>query len=862
VKRPGFLPLRVAPVRLAERLPAILPIALPLVVAVAMALIFRHPAMLMFGLMGPLIALSGSWNKKREQARQKQQQQEQERDLEHQRQVDTAHKTQAWRAEQVHAHPAVTDWLRNPLWRAEANSPEVTVRLGVGVATPPPTSGVNQPVSGVPLTIPLHTSLAVVGSGIDAVAAWRAVACQALAILSAPGRTASSGVTVSGVWTRNADVPPHLDIPHPAGEHLNRWCFVDSATQVPPQATWVLVVASNKVARLFHRGVVTHDELQPDVLTFAESRWVRARLVEADGTSVAPVPDIQASDRGALWAELATDQPAIDLVAQGPHTLVWGKTGSGKSVLLQRLVASLCARYSPDQFALVGIDFKGGATLAPLMAHPHAAGLLTDLSPSSTTRVTASLRAEILRREQLFADYRVASWPDLPADASCPRVLVVVDEAGVVALEAPELMAVLSDIASRGRSLGLHLVVSTQRPQHVPRNIIANCALRLCLGVTDADEASQYAPDIPRHLLHTLRHSPPGTVVIPDSTGSYTLAAVDTSHPEVSWPGQATYPLWCDELPEHLALENIAETEQQPGAGYLVGLADYPDRQTQEAWVYRPPLHGPLVIAGESGSGHTTCLTHLADQATSRGVEVVWASAVLSVLAWQLMGLRDSSDHAAPRLFLADRLDRALQGASPEGLAWILDAFEALAVGLSERGDGSGAVITTAPGGNVATALSRWNATSCLLRHRDPTLWALAGGPPSMHDPTAPPGRAVVGGLAMQWCYPEHTTEQARPEVQVGSLSEGVFLIAPGHRHGSGGDVLSPAEAEGKWQEIKQAIDQGPGVVCSDILPQQMRQWCGPGHTTPPVAAAWPYGWHLHPGGVTLVTCEAQDPLL
>ena len=856
MKRPGFLPLRVIPVRLADRLPAILPIVLPLVVAVSMALIFRHPAMLMFGLIGPLIALSSSWGKKREQARLSQQQQEQERDLEHKREMDIAQKTQTWLAEQVRAHPAVTDWLHNPLWRPEANSPEVTVRLGVGVVTPPPATGVYQPASGHPLTIPLHTSLAVVGSGLDAVAAWRAVACQALAIVQAPVHTTSSGVTVSGVWARNADVPQHLDIPHPAGEHSNRWCFVDSATQVPPQATWVLVVSSNKVARLFHRGVVTHDGLQPDVLTFAESRWVRARLVEAGGTSLAPAPTIQASDRGALWAELAADQPAIDLVTQGPHTLVWGKTGSGKSVLLQRLVASLCARYSPDQFALVGIDFKGGATLAPLMAHPHASGLLTDLSPSATHRVTASLRAEILRREQLFADYRVASWPDLPADASCPRVLVVVDEAGVVAQEAPELMAVLSDIASRGRSLGLHLVVSTQRPQHVPRNIIANCALRLCLGVTDADEASQYAPDIPRHLLQALRHSLPGTVVIPDTTGSYALATVDMSPPEVSWPNQKTHPLWREELPEHLGPEDVAGTEQIPGDGYLVGLADYPDRQTQEAWVYRPSLHGPLVIAGESGTGHTTCLTHLANQATSCGIEVVGASSVPSVLVWQLMGLRDSSHHATPKLFLADRLDRTLQGVSPDGQAWILDAVETLAVGLSERGDGSGAIITTAPGSTAATALSRWNATSCLLRHRDSTLWALAGGPSSMHNPTSPPGRAVVGGVAMQWCYPEHATDPTRPEVQVGRAPQDVLIIAPGLRQRTGGDVHSPAEAEGRWREIKQAIDQGLGVVCSDIPPQQMRQWCGPGHTTPPVAAAWPYGWHLHPGGVTLVTCD------
>ena len=830
-----------------------------MVLAVVMALIFRHPAMLIFGLMGPLLAVSGSWSKKRERVRLAQEKSDREREAEDQQQREHLHNSEAWRAEQVHAHPPVTDWLHNPLWRAETNSPEVAVRVGVGCMTPPHAVAIHQPVSGIPLTVPLHSSLAVVGSGGDAVATWRAVACQAMAIVSSTSHTTPSIVSVSSVWEKNQDVPQHLDIPHPSGEHSNRWCFVDSATQVPPQATWVLVVSGAGVARLLHRGVVTHDTLQPDALTFAESRWVRARLVDNDGgRSNASAPQIQAQDRTALWAEVSSDQPAVDLVTQGPHTLVWGKTGSGKSVLLQTLVGSLCARYSPDQLGVVGIDFKGGATLLPLMKHPHSQGLLTDLAPASTTRVTASLRAEILRREQLFADYRVTSWPELPADVSCPRVLIVVDEAGVVAHDAPELMAVLSDIASRGRSLGLHLLVSTQRPQHVPRNIIANCALRLCLGVTDADEASQYAPDIPRHLLHSLRHSPPGTVVLPGRDGVYALATVDTEAPDVSWPDNPRQSLWCDDLPDYVAATDLARAVEVSGDEYLVGVADYPEKQTQDPWPYRPPIHGPLIIIGEAGSGHTTCLTHLVLQAHERNIEVVWASGVASVLVWQVMGLVNTLQ-PTPMLFVADRLDRTLQGVPPDGQAWILETLDTLATQLSERGDGSAAVITAAPGGITASALSRWNATRAVLRHRDATSWALAGCPPALHNPSAPPGRAVVGGVAIQWCYPTHTTDGSSQEARVTPVAtgaEGAIVITPRPHHGREGVVLGPAEAEARWQDVKNAISHGGGVVCSDMSPQQMRPWCGPGHTTPPVVAAWPYGWHLHPGGVRLVTLE------
>jgi DNA segregation ATPase FtsK/SpoIIIE, S-DNA-T family len=844
---------------LSEHLPKILPIALPVVLSISMAVMFRHPAMLMFGLMGPLLALSGSWSKKRDQATATQErearEQEQQRHLQHQ----LRQREDDWRDGQVHAHPAVTDWLHNPLWRPEANTLDVTVRLGQAVASPPPESGLYRPVPGVPLTIPLHTSLAVVGSGLDAVAAWRAAYCQAIAIASAPSESAQARVSVSGVWAHNADVPRTLDIPHPAGDHSTRWWFVDSTTQVPPQATWVFVISGRGHARLLHRGVITHDTCQPDAVTFAQSRWVRARLVDSEGGKGVATPDIQADDRGALWAEVASEQPAIDLVWQGPHTLVWGKTGSGKSVLVQRLVSSLCARYSPDQFALVGIDFKGGATLQPLMAHPHGAGLLTDLTPGATTRVTRSLRAEIIRREQLFSTHRVASWQDLPADVTCPRVLIVVDEAGVVAQDAPELMAVLSDVASRGRSLGLHLLISTQRPQHLPRNIIANCALRICLGVTDTDEASQYAPDIPRHLLASLRHSPPGTVLLPGRDGSYTLATVDTHLPTVSWPGYSKRPLWCDELPERVTLHDISRAIPPPPGDYLVGLADYPDRQTQEGWWYQPGTHGPLVIVGESGSGHTNCLTHLASQAADRACEVVWGNGNPAVLAWQLMGLTADPTPPLPRFLVIDRLDRILHGVAPDGRAWILDTLETVATQLSERGNGSSAIITQAPGSSTGSALLRWNATTVLLRHRDATQWALAGGQPALHDTTAPAGRGVVGEVAMQWCD-SGTPATPTPSTDVLAAAPAqAVVITPDPQKVTDRVVWSPSEAERAWQEVKQALDSSDGVVFSGIPPQHMRQWLGPGHTIPPVEAAWPYGWHLHTGGVRLVTFESED---
>ena len=226
------------------------------------------------------------------------------------------------------------------------------------------------------------------------------------------------------------------------------------------------------------------------------------------------------------------------------------------------------------------------------------------------------------------------------------------------------------------------------------------------------------------------------------------------------------------------------------------------------------------------------------------------------MLAWQLMTLRGAPPATTKVFFVVDRLDRILRGVPPDGQAWIIDALEALSTELSERGDGSGAVITTAPGSAVASALLRWNATRVLLRHRDPTQWALAGGAPTLYDATSPPGRAVVDGVWMQWCHPG-TTPSEPIEVVVDGAPAGCLTISSTAHQGTGAEVMSLVEAETRWQDIKQAITHGVGVMCTDIPPQLMRQWCGPGHTTPPVVAAWPYGWHLHPGGVRLVTLES-----
>lgn len=182
-----------------------------------------------------------------------------------------------------------------------------------------------------------------------------------------------------------------------------------------------------------------------------------------------------------------------DLAADGPHALVAGTTGSGKSGLLLTLVAGLAARNRPEHLALLLIDFKGGAAFGGCERLPHTVGVVTDLDPASTARALVSLDAELRRRERVLA---AAGAVDLDGYAAAarrtgatvpapPRLVIIVDEFATLADELPEFITGLVGIAQRGRSLGVHLVLATQRPEGiVSADIRANTGLRICLAVT------------------------------------------------------------------------------------------------------------------------------------------------------------------------------------------------------------------------------------------------------------------------------------------------------------------------------------------------------------------------------------------
>lgn len=179
----------------------------------------------------------------------------------------------------------------------------------------------------------------------------------------------------------------------------------------------------------------------------------------------------------------------LKLNADGPHFLLAGTTGSGKSQLLQTMLLSGAFRYPPQRLSYLLIDFKGGAGLGALSPLPHSVQFLDDLDLPQVTRALAYLRADVMARESLFSRLGVNGYRDylrgcaarheLPA---FPEMVIVVDEFKMLVETMGDAMNELMRISTIGRSLGIHLILATQRPQGaVSADIRANIGTTLCL---------------------------------------------------------------------------------------------------------------------------------------------------------------------------------------------------------------------------------------------------------------------------------------------------------------------------------------------------------------------------------------------
>ncbi len=362
---------------------------------------------------------------------------------------------------------------------------------------------------------------------------------------------------------------------------------------------------------------------------------------------------------------------AVDLVRDGPHGLVAGTTGSGKSELLQTLIASLAVENRPDEMTFVLVDYKGGAAFKDCNRLPHTVGMVTDLDGHLTSRALESLGAELRRREHQLAaadakdieDYLAARGPD---DPPMPRLLIVIDEFAALVAELPDFVTGLVDIARRGRSLGVHLILATQRPAGVvSAEIKSNTNLRIALRVTDATDSTDVieAPDAahiakstPGRAYARLGHSslipfqssrvggrprgegrvadvrlrgmefatlgaaPPALPQAEEDASVPTdLAALVAAAQEASrLSGIPTPPSpWLPPLPESLTLDDVLAEfpDAVPSADRLViplGMVDLPSEQRRGVATYDLAEGSHLAVAGAPRSGRSTVLRAVA----------------------------------------------------------------------------------------------------------------------------------------------------------------------------------------------------------------------------------------------------------
>ena len=322
----------------------------------------------------------------------------------------------------------------------------------------------------------------------------------------------------------------------------------------------------------------------------------------------------------------------VDLDRDGPHALMAGTTGAGKSELLRTLVAGLAVASSPDHLTFVLIDYKGGSTFDACARLPHVVGVVTDLDDHLADRALRSLHAELRRREQLLRSVGAADLSAYRRLASCevlPRLVVVIDEFAALVSEQPDFLHALVGIAQRGRSLGVHLILATQRPSGViSDDIRANTNFRLALRLHDSADAMDVVGDrspasIPRGLAGraVMRLGPEEVLTFqaarstsPVATGGTELDVLVAAVVEAAGLVGAGHPAspWLAPLPVHLPVDRDAIAEG------VVGLVDDPDHQRVVPLRWNR-AEGNLLLVGAAGSGVTSTLALLATVAATDG---------------------------------------------------------------------------------------------------------------------------------------------------------------------------------------------------------------------------------------------------
>jgi S-DNA-T family DNA segregation ATPase FtsK/SpoIIIE len=478
----------------------------------------------------------------------------------------------------------------------------------------------------------------------------------------------ASGIVLTGrmpaLCTATLTVTPDGDA------ELRRLTTAETATGV--LATGMTEPAARRLARCLAR--FEDPELRVEGAGLPESVTLLPLLGLPEVTGQALVPrwrDGAASLRaGAVLGVTENGEFRIDLDDDGPHGLIAGTTGSGKSELLRTLIVSLAAGNDPEHLTFALVDYKGGGALDECAALPHAVGLVTDLDEQLSERALRCLEAELRHREHLLREAglsHVTGYQKLRDSGGraglepMPRLAVVIDEFATLVKALPHFVDSLVSIAQRGRSLGIHLIMATQRPagsvsDAIKNNVRLRIALRLESASDSADvidnpaaaaiggrqrgrafyrvsakevlpvqtalstgrtAAASAAPVTVTPFLFGAAPRPAGGQ--PDDEGPTDLerlVAAARQAAELCGFGPPRRP-WPDPLPADLRLADLLSSSRT-GAGFQspadvppVALADDPDRQAQYP-VGWDPAAGNVLLFGASGYGTTSALAAVA----------------------------------------------------------------------------------------------------------------------------------------------------------------------------------------------------------------------------------------------------------
>ena len=349
----------------------------------------------------------------------------------------------------------------------------------------------------------------------------------------------------------------------------------------------------------------------------------------------------------------------------GPHGLVVGATGSGKSELLRTIVAGLAATHPPEQLAFVLVDFKGGAAFAPLAPLPQGAGLITNLQSdlSMVDRAMAALQGELARRQRLL--HLAGNQPDLRAYTArratdprlepLPYLLIVVDEFGELLAVRPEFLDIFTAIGRVGRSLGMHLLLASQRlDEGRLRGLDSHLRFRICLRTFSAAESTAVlgvpdahhlppapgtalikidaSPPVPftAALISTDRPNPPQALPAPAPGHSGFRTDLEVLVDSLVRAGPRAHQVWLPPLAGAIELDPLLRTAAPGWLRVPVGVVDRPLEQVQEPLMLDlSGSAGHLAVVGAPRTGKSTLLcTIVAALAATHPPDEVQAYAV------------------------------------------------------------------------------------------------------------------------------------------------------------------------------------------------------------------------------------------